>query len=90
MQFEWDDNKEIINQLKHGVSFQEASEVFGDDYSSFIYDPDHSIEEERYLLFGLSSQGKYLVVSFTERSNIIRIISVRIMTKQERNGYEQR
>ncbi|MEL7522557.1 MAG: BrnT family toxin [Cyanobacteria bacterium P01_A01_bin.116] len=54
-----------------------------------VPDPDHSYEESRYLLFGLSSNGKYIVVSFTERPDAIRIISARRMTRQERKAYEQ-
>lgn len=89
MEFEWDGTKERSNRRKHGVSFLEASEVFGDDYSSYVQDPDHSDDEERYLLFGISSKRKHLVVSFTERSNAIRIISARPMTRKERKAYEQ-
>ncbi len=89
MDFEWNDAKARENQKKHGVSFLEATEVFGDDYSSCVHDPDHSHDEERFLLFGLSFTGKYLVVSFTEISGKIRIISVRHMTRQERKAYEQ-
>ena len=89
MEFEWDETKERSNRRKHGVSFLEASEVFGDDYSSHVQDPDHSYDEERYLLFGISSKGKHLVVSFTERTNAIRIISARPMNRKERKAYEQ-
>ncbi|MGD1929537.1 MAG: BrnT family toxin [Leptolyngbyaceae cyanobacterium] len=89
MNFEWDEAKASANQSKHGVSFLEGTEVFADNYSSCVQDPDHSYEEKRYLLFGLSSKGKYLVVSFTERPNTIRIISARCMTRQERKAYEQ-
>ncbi len=87
--FEWDEAKASANQKKHGVSFLEATEVFGDEYSSTAHDPDHSYDEERFLLFGLSLQGNHLVVSFTERSDAIRIISARHMTRQERKAYEQ-
>jgi uncharacterized DUF497 family protein len=87
MDFEWDDAKARVNQKKHGVSFLEATEVFGDEYSSCARDPDHSSDEERYLLFGVSAKGNHLVVSFIERSDIIRIISARRMTRQERNAY---
>ena len=89
MNFEWDEEKASTNQKKHGISFTEASEVFNDEFSSCISDPDHSYEEERYLLFGVSSKGSYLVVSFTEREDSIRIISARRMTNQERNAYER-
>jgi uncharacterized DUF497 family protein len=89
MDFEWDKIKARTNQKKHGVTFEEATEVFGDEYSSCVHDPDHSRDEDRYLLFGLSARRRYLVVSFTQRSNIIRIISARRMTPQERKAYER-
>ncbi len=89
MNFEWDEVKASTNQKKHGISFTEASEVFNDEFSSCISDPDHSYEEQRYLLFGVSSKGSYLVVSFTETEDVIRIISARRMTHQERKAYEQ-
>ena len=89
MDFEWDETKASVNQKKHGISFIEASEVFNDDFSSCVHDPDHSYEEERYLLFGISSKGNYLVVSFTEKNDTIRIISTRRMTNQERKAYER-
>jgi uncharacterized DUF497 family protein len=89
MDFEWDEIKARTNQRKHGVSFLEATEVFSDEHSSSVRDPDHSYREERYLLFGISLKGNYLVVSFTERAEAIRIISARQMTRQERNAYEQ-
>jgi len=89
MDFEWDETKARSNQRKHGVSFLEATEVFSDDYSSCVHDPDHSYNEEKYLLFGVSLKGNHLVVSFTEKLDIIRIISVRPMTRQERNAYER-
>ncbi|ESS71294.1 hypothetical protein MGMO_111c00140 [Methyloglobulus morosus KoM1] len=89
MDFEWDEKKELANKKKHGVSFLEASEVFADELSSCVRDPDHSDEEERFLLFGASLKGNFLVVSFTERLETIRIISARPMTRLERNTYEQ-
>ena len=89
MDFEWDDAKAHGNEKKHGISFLEAAEVFGDEYSSCVHDPEYSSNEERFLLFGVSSKGNYLVVSFTERLNKIRIISARRMVRQERKAYEQ-
>ncbi|MGD7036177.1 BrnT family toxin [Methylotuvimicrobium buryatense] len=89
MDFEWDETKAFSNQKKHGISFFEASEVFNDDFSSCVLDPDHSYEEERYLLFGVSQKGTPLVVSFTERGDNIRIISARRMTNREHKAYEQ-
>lgn len=89
MDFEWDESKAEANKTKHGVTFWEATEVFGDELSSFVVDPDHSTGEERFLLFGQTKNRKYLVVSFTERAEVIRIISARSMTPSERRAYEQ-
>lgn len=89
MQFEWDPQKALANESKHGVSFAEASEVFDDDHSSATPDPDYSSDEARYLIFGVSRNGKYLVVSYTERGHRIRLISARTMTGRERKAYEQ-
>lgn len=87
--FEWDPEKARENEQKHGFTFFEASEVFDDDHSSAVRDPDHSVDEERYLIFGMSKQGKHLVVSYTERGDRIRLISARQMTSRERKVYEQ-
>ena len=87
--FEWDPEKVRENEQKHGVTFLEASEVFDDDHSSSVRDPDHSVDEERYLIFGISKQGRHLVVSYTERGERIRLISARQMTSRERKAYEQ-
>ena len=87
--FEWDADKARDNEQKHGVSFVEASEVFDDDHSSSVPDPDHSSDEERYLIFGVSKQDSFLVVSYTERGDRIRLISAREMTPRERRAYEQ-
>jgi len=89
LDFEWDDAKNIANQKKHGVSFLEAVEVFADEHSYCVPDPDHSFTEVRFLLFGLSLQGNHLVVSFKERVDSIRIISARHMVRQVRKAYEQ-
>jgi uncharacterized protein len=89
MQFEWDREKALGNETKHGVSFVEASEVFGDEHSSTVPDPDHSADEARYLIFGMSRNGRYLVVSYTERGDRIRLISARPMNGRERRAYEQ-
>ena len=89
MDFEWDSEKAKENEDKHGVSFVEASEVFGDDHSSTVADPDHSEGEDRYLIFGVTKNGRYLVVSYTEREQRIRLISARTMTPRERKAYEQ-
>lgn len=88
LSFEWDDGKSRDNQRKHGVSFQEARTVFNDTLAITIYDPDHSIVEDRYVDLGLSSNGRCLVVSYAERGEEIRIISGRVATQRERRKYE--
>ena len=90
MNFEWDPAKARANETKHGVTLFEASEVFGDDHSACVPDPDHSAEEARYLIFGVSKAARHLVVSYTERNSRIRLISARQMTPHERRAYEQR
>jgi uncharacterized DUF497 family protein len=89
MQFEWDPAKARDNVAKHGVSFTEGTEVFADALSSTVADPDHSVEEERYLIFGKTLREQHLVVAFTERGGTLRIISARRMTRRERKAYEQ-
>lgn len=88
MDFEWDPKKAQLNKDKHGVSFPEACEEFADILSSATDDPDHSVDENRYLNFGKSYNEKHLVVSYTERDERIRIISVRPMTPRERRAYD--
>ena len=89
LDFEWDSEKAHANAQRHGVPFFEASEVFDDDHSSSVRDPDHSLGENRYLIFGISKGGRHLVVSYTERNGRIRLISARQMTPRERRAYEQ-
>jgi uncharacterized DUF497 family protein len=88
--FEWDENKANENLKKHGVSFDEAKTVFNDPFSVTIYDPDHSIDEDRYINIGLSSKGRLIVVSYLERDEKIRIISSRKATKEEQRDYEKK
>lgn len=73
---------------KHNVSFEEAKTVFDDPLYIDFYDPDHSDDEERYLIVGHSNQGRLLIVSYTER-DLIRLISARVVTRAEREAYEQ-
>ena len=89
MDFEWDRKKALANERKHDVSFEEAAEVFADELSSTVADPDHSQEEQRFVIFGRTRAGRPLVVAFTERSDRIRIITARQMTRRERRAYEQ-
>jgi len=89
MDFEWDSRKAAENQSKHDVSFEEATEVFADPLSSTVADPDHSVAEQRFVIFGQSREGRQLVVGFTERNGRIRIVTARQMTRRERSAYEQ-
>lgn len=88
MDFEWDPDKASRNVAKHQVSFEEACEVFADPLSSSAQDPDHSVEENRFVIFGRSASGLHLVVAFTDRGDRIRIISARRMTRREVTAYE--
>lgn len=86
--FEWDEDKDRRNQLKHGVSFAEAKTVFNDPFALTIPDLAHSREEVHWLDVGASARGKLLVVWYTERDANIRIIGCRNATKAERRLYE--
>jgi uncharacterized protein len=89
LQFEWDRRKATINEQKHGVAFEEAKSVFLDERARLIDDPDHSEREERFILLGLSSSLRLLLVCHCYRSedNIIRIISARKATAHESKAY---
>jgi uncharacterized DUF497 family protein len=87
--FEWDPVKAEANIRKHGVTFDEASTVFGDPLNLLIADPDHSLDEERFLLLGMSNRRKLLVVAFAERPPRTRLISARRATRHERRRYEE-
>ena len=89
MRFEWDSRKAKSNAKKHWTTFEEAATVFGDPLALTFEDPDHSAEEERFLTFGISGSGKFIVVSHTPRNSNERIISARPMTASERGIYEQ-
>ena len=89
MRFEWDPAKAAANVPKHGVSFDEASTVFGDVLSVSGRDLEHSAGEVRYVTLGLSSEGRILVVCHTDRRNIIRIFSTRPATRKEKKIYEE-
>jgi uncharacterized DUF497 family protein len=92
VRFEWDGDKEEANQRKHGVKFDEAASVFSDEHALFLADPDHSIEEDRFLLMGLSWSLRLLVVHHTFRAggDIVRLISARTATRAERAQYARR
>lgn len=89
MNFEWNAEKNKSNIAKHGISFDEAETVFEDRLYIDFYDPDHSENEDRYIILGLSNKERLLIVSYTERSNGIRLISAREATKNERKFYEK-
>jgi uncharacterized DUF497 family protein len=89
MRFEWDENKAAGNLAKHGISFGEAATVFDDPLSDTFYDPDHSVEERRFIIMGTSERGRILVVSHTDDGETIRIISAREPTRGEKEFYEE-
>ena len=90
MYFEWDAEKALRNEQKHGVGFNEARSVFQDADSITIPDPAHSADEDRFIDIGYSDRGRMLVVMYTERAGHIRIISSRKATAAESKAYEQK
>jgi len=92
LRFEWDEKKYKLNQKKHGISFLEAQTVFSDENGLLLDDPDHSLEEERYVILGMSSKLRLLVISHTYRREdlIVRIISARKATRMEQRQYWSR
>jgi uncharacterized protein len=84
--FEWDEDKAALNAAKHGVTFAEACEVLADPLRVEIFDDDHSLEEQRYQLIGLSSR-RLLFVVFTERNNRTRIVHARKANKTQERFY---
>jgi uncharacterized DUF497 family protein len=89
VEFEWDEEKAASNKKKHGVDFEEAASVFADQLAAIFDEEAHSSEELREIIVGHSSKNRLLLVSFTERAGVIRIISARRATKQERKDYEE-
>lgn len=87
--FEWDENKNEINKKKHGLSFETAKEVFYDDNAVLFDDPDHSIGEKRFLIIGMIKESKICIVShcYRDNDNVIRLISAREATKNEKKTY---
>ena len=92
LHFEWDCRKNEQNRRKHGVSFEEAQAVFYDEHALLIADPDHSEQEERFILLGLSGRLRTLVVChcYRRRGTVIRLISARKANQEERELYDQR
>ena len=87
-EFEWNETKAKANVRHDGVSFEEASTVFGDALAILLPDPDHSVGEERFLVLGMSSRQRVLVVSHAERPPRTRLTSARPATRREREQYE--
>ena len=90
MRFSWDPKKAASNLNKHGIAFEEAVTVFGDPLSDTFPDPDHSLEEYRFVIRGSSASGRILVVAHTDDGELVRLISAREVTHGERKSYEQR
>ncbi|MBM3336661.1 MAG: BrnT family toxin [Betaproteobacteria bacterium] len=92
LQFEWDSRKALANIKKHGISFEGARSAFYDEQAKLIDDPDHSVDEERFILLGLSFSLRLIVVCHCYRGDdgVIRIISARKATTHETKSYKQR
>jgi uncharacterized protein len=91
--FVWDPKKNILNQSKHdGIDFEEARTVFYDEFARVIYDPNHSSDEDRFIILGLSTKLRLLVVChcYRESDSVIRLISARKATKKEAETYESK
>ena len=91
LRFEWDPNKNEINKRKHGLSFETAKEVFYDECAILFDDPDHSVDEERFLIIGSLKSEQICIVShcYRDNENRIRIISARRATKKEQRIYHE-
>jgi uncharacterized DUF497 family protein len=89
VRFAWDPGKAATNATKHGTSFEEASTVFRDPLARILDDPVHSSLEHREIIVGHSAQTRLLVVSFTEREGVVRIITARLATKVEHRDHEE-
>ena len=92
LRFEWDQRKAAANRRRHGVSFPEAETVFSDEFGLLLDDPDHSADEDRFVLIGLSAALRVLVVvhCYRAREDVIRLISARKATAAERRQYTER
>ena len=86
----WDPAKNVLNRQKHGVSFEEAASVFCDEYGRIVYDSEHSDDEDRFLLLGMSNMPRLLVVCHCYRENdeIVRVISARKASNHEIAQYK--
>ena len=92
LKFEWDEKKNKSNRTKHGIWFEEAQSVFDDKNGRLFIDPDHSDDEDRFILIGNSTSSSLLVVvhCYRDENDLVRIISARKATKKERKYYEER
>jgi uncharacterized DUF497 family protein len=92
IRFEWDERKSAMNVRKHGVSFDEAESVFADENALLLADPDHSLEEDRFILMGLSLSLRVLLVfhCYRKGADVIRIFSARKASRAEREQYARR
>ena len=90
LQFEWDPKKAKANLAKHGVSFEEAITVFADPLARIFPDDEHSVDESREIIIGHSVQQDLILVSFTAVHDIVRLLSARKVTRNERNDYEEK
>lgn len=90
--FEWDERKNRANKKKHKVSFEKARVAFFDEHALLIYDPDHSVEEHRFILLGMGAEPRVLVVchAYRESDRIVRIISARVASRNEQRQYWHR
>ena len=89
LEFEWDPRKAAASLVKHKVSFDEAATVFGDPLGLIVHDARHSMDEDRFVLLGLSEFHHLLAVMYTDRGEAIRLISARKATRRERKNYEK-
>jgi uncharacterized protein len=89
LEFEWDETKNRANQQKHGVSFEEAKTVFYDEHAREFHDPDHSGDEDRFIMLGMSFKARVLVVChcYRAKDSVIRIISARRAVRKEQRAY---
>ena len=92
MEFEWDDSKAEANLKKHGIRFSEAVTVWLDDRAIEVPDPEHSVQEERWIRLGFSRKAKLLVVVYCEKNEneLVRVISARPATPNESKRYHSR
>jgi hypothetical protein len=90
LRLEWDRSKAADDVRKHGVTFREATTALADPLSITVFDPDHSDEEDRFVLIGLSHRGRLLVVVHAARGEVVRLIPARLARRHERQTYEER